>query len=187
VSSEPEACKSRTEKARVFFALWPPGEVAAYLAALASAHAAGSGGRATRRETIHLTLAFIGDLPIERLPELQGVASTVRGTAFELTLDRFGLWRHNGIIWAGPSVVPPALGELASTLTGALQKGGFSVADAGRTFTPHLTLVRKVKIPDPPLPVGRALVWPCRRFLLVRSNLLASGAFYETLAEFPLS
>ena len=85
------------------------------------------------------------------------------------------------------SVVPPALGELASSLTSALQAGGFSVVDAGRTFTPHLTLVRKVKALDAALPVGQALVWPCRKFILVRSNLLASGAFYETLAEFPLS
>lgn len=187
MSPEREAGKFRTEKARVFFALWPPEEVAAHLAVLASAHAAGAGGRATRRETIHLTLAFLGDVPIESLPELRRIASTVRGAAFELTLDRFGLWQHNRIFWAGPSVVPPALGELASSLTGALQAGGFSVADAGRTFTPHLTLVRKVNIPDAPLPVGQALVWPCKRFFLVRSNLLASGAFYETLAELPLS
>ncbi len=187
MSLEPEAGESRTESARVFFALWPPEEIAAQLSALAAEHAAGAGGRATRRETIHLTLAFIGDVPVERLPELQHAASTVRGAAFELTLDCFDVWRHNRIFWAGPSVVPPALGELASSLTSALQAGGFSVVDAGRTFTPHLTLVRKVKALDAALPVGQALVWPCRKFILVRSNLLASGAFYETLAEFPLS
>jgi 2'-5' RNA ligase len=41
--------------------------VAGRLAAIAGEAAARFGGRATRRDTIHLTLAFLGDVPESRL------------------------------------------------------------------------------------------------------------------------
>jgi len=177
----------RAETARVFFALWPPLQAARQLAATAEEFARTAGGRATRLETIHLTLAFLGEVAVERLSELQRVAGGVRAASFDLTVDRFGLWRHNRIFWAGSSAVPSALGELASALTGALQSAGCRVADPGRTFSPHLTLVRKVKALDAALPLGQPLLWPCRNFVLMRSTLSASGPSYETLAGFPLS
>ncbi len=173
--------------ARVFFALWPPTEVAWQLSAVADSFAAQAGGKATRRETIHLTLAFIGDVPVERLPDLESAARNVHAEAFDLTLDQFGLWHHNRIFWAGCSVVPLALVELASALGAALQATGFDVADAHRNFTPHVTLAHKVKALGAPLPPGQRLPWRCKKFVLVRSQLSASGAFYQTLAEFSLS
>jgi 2'-5' RNA ligase len=177
----------RPETARVFFALWPPPEAARQLSAVADAFAQCAGGRATRQATIHLTLAFLGDVPLERLPDLERAARNVRAEAFDLTLDQFGLWHHNRIFWAGCSAVPPALVELASALSAALQAAGFDVADAHRNFTPHLTLVRKVNALDAPLPPRQILSGSCTKFVLVRSQLSASGASYQTLAEFPLS
>ena len=177
----------RPETARVFFALWPPPEAARQLSAVADAFAKCAGGRATRQATVHLTLAFLGDAPLERLPDLEGAARNVRAEAFDLTLDQFGLWHHNRIFWAGSSVVPPALVELASALSAGLQAAGFDVADARRNFTPHVTLVRKVNALDAPLPPGQMLSCPCTKFVLVRSQLSAGGASYQTLAEFPLS
>ena len=177
----------RPETARVFFALWPPPEAARHLSAVADSFAKCAGGRATRQATVHLTLAFLGDVAVERLPDLEGAARNVRAAAFDLRLDQFGLWHHNRIFWAGSSVVPPALVELASALSAGLQAAGFDVADARRNFTPHVTLVRKVKTLDAPLPPGQMLSWRCTKFVLVRSQLSASGASYQTLAEFPLS
>ncbi len=178
---------SGSETARVFFALWPSPEAAQQLSTVADAFAQCAGGRATRRTTIHLTLAFIGDVLLERLTDLERAARHVRAEAFDLTLDQFGLWQHNRIFWAGCSVVPPALVALASALGAAFQAAGFDVADARRHFTPHVTLVRKVKSFGAPLPPGQTLHWRCTKFVLVRSQLSASGASYQTLAEFPLS
>ena len=177
----------RPDTARVFFALWPPPEVARQLSAVANSFAQCAGGRATREATVHLTLAFLGDVAVERLPDLERAARNVRAEAFDLTLDQFGLWHHNRIFWAGCSVVPPALVELTGALSAALQAVGLEVADARRNFTPHVTLVRKVKTLDAPLPPGQMLSWRCTKFVLVRSQLSASGASYQTLAEFPLS
>ncbi len=175
----------RRETARVFFALWPPEETAGKLAGLAETYAAIAGGRPTRCATIHLTLAFIGDVPLDRLVDLERAARKVRAEAFDLTLDQFGLWRHNRIFWGGCSVVPPALADLASALSVALQAAGFDVADGRRNFFPHVTLVRKVKALDVPLPPGQTLPWRCTKFVLVRSDLSDSGASYQVLAEFP--
>ncbi len=177
----------RPETARVFFALWPPPEVARQLSAVADSFAKCAGGRPTRQATVHLTLAFIGDVSLERLPDLERAARNVRAEAFDLTLDQFGLWHHSRIFWAGSSVVPPALVKLAGALSAELQTAGFTVADAHRNFTPHVTLVRKAKALGAPLPPGQTLPWPCTKFVLVRSQLSASGASYQTLAEFPLS
>jgi RNA 2',3'-cyclic 3'-phosphodiesterase len=176
----------RPAMARVFFALWPLPEVALQLSAVADSFAKSAGGRATRQETVHLTLAFIGDVPLDRLPDLERAARGVRTEAFDLTLDQFGLWRHNRIFWAGCSVVPPALVDLAGVLGAALQAAGFDVADARRNFTPHVTLVRKVKALDAPLPPGQTLPWPCPKFVLVCSTLSTAGSSYQSLAEFPL-
>jgi RNA 2',3'-cyclic 3'-phosphodiesterase len=184
-----EGGKQRTERpatARVFFALWPPPEVARQLSAVADAFAKSAGGRATRQETIHLTLAFIGDVPLDRLPDLQRAARKVRAETFDLTLDQFGLWRHNRIFWAGCSVLPPALAELSAALVAELLSAGFNVANARRSFTPHITLVRKVMALDAALPRCAPLAWRGGKFVLVRSTLSADGSSYRTVAEFPL-
>ena len=172
--------------ARVFFALWPSPEAARQLAAVAASFAAAAGGRATRLESIHLTLAFLGDVAVDRLPELERAAREVRGEAFALTLDRLGIWPHNRIFWAGCSVLPPALAELSAALGAALPAAGFAVADAWRTFTPHVTLVRKMVALDAALPECELAAWNNRQFVLARSTRSAEGSSYRTIAEFPL-
>lgn len=139
-----------------------------------------------RCETIHLTLAFLGDVAVERLPELQRVAGGIDATAFELTLDRFGIWQHNRLLWAG-CTTPPSLFDLACSLKTRLLEAGFTVADAKRPFAPHVTLVRKLSRFDVALPAVEALNWPCREFVLVRSRLSAAGSGYEVLARFSLA
>ena len=176
----------RPQTARVFFALWPSAEIARRLASVAGEYAKSAGGRVTRGETIHLTLAFLGDVAVERMPEMQQAAGTVRTEAFDLTLDHFGVWHHNRLFWAGCTAMLPALAELSSSLNHALQAAGFVVADAKRHFTPHITLVRKVVAFDAALPACQPLSWRCDKFVLVRSQLSAAGSAYQTLAEFPL-
>ena len=177
---------ARPEQARVFFALWPPPESARQLADVADFFVARAGGRATSQENIHVTLAFIGDVPVGRLADLERAAREVRGEAFALTLDRFGLWRHNCIFQAGCSVPPAALAALSAALTVALSAAGFAVADARRTFIPHVTLVRKLVALDAELPQCEPVAWSNRQFVLVRSTPSAHGSSYRTIAEFPL-
>ena len=179
------SAESSPATARVFFALWPEPELSGQLGEIADNMAARFGGRATRRETVHLTLAFLAKVPEARLPELIALARQIRGEAFALTLDRLGYWPRQHLLWAACEEVPAALKHLAENLRAALRAAGFAVDAAhGRNFIPHLTLVRKLSRPPDALPEIAPLAWPCSRFVLVRSQLSPTGPDYLRLAEF---
>lgn len=179
--------RQRPEQARVFFALWPDEAVRRVLGGSAQDCARRLGGRAMRPETLHLTLAFIGDVALERLPALQAVGAGVACEAFSLDLDRLGFWAHNGIVWAGSRRSPAGLTQLVHTLGEGLRQAGWpGELKAGRTFVPHLTLVRNVGEKRPELPALPPVEWRCERFVLVRSRLSAAGAGYEVLAQWHL-
>lgn len=171
---------------RLFFALWPPEPVAEALAGEARALAHRFGGKPTRRETIHVTLAFLGEVEDGRLPEVVAAARRVRAEPFELRVDRLGYWCHNRLIWAGCSDVAPALQALADALREQLRAAGIG-CDESQRFVPHLTLVRKVRVNPSPedLPGMAPLSWPCREFVLVRSRQTDAGSDYLAVAEFP--
>lgn len=170
--------------ARLFFALWPPAGLAAQLGELARRH--GAGARPTRPATIHLTLAFLGDVGLGRLPALLAAAGRVRGPAFALGLDRLAYWAHNRILWAGGGT-PPSLARLVGDLQRELAAAGFAVDGADRPFVPHVTLVRRLPAAPASLPSPELAAWPVTAFRLVRSQRAAAGADYATLAEFPLA
>lgn len=169
--------------ARLFFALWPDSSLAAALHGTALAAAARCGGRVMRRETLHLTLAFLGDVPLDRLDELRALAAGVRAPATGIMLDRLGYWPQKQIVWAGAGTIPEALAGLAEQLGAALGTAGFRTE--GRPFVPHVTLLRKVEKwrDDSGFEILPPLAWRVDRFLLVRS---AAGGAYRPLAEWPL-
>lgn len=170
-------------QSRLFFALWPPPAVARALLTAAHESAARQGGRVTRFETLHLTLAFLGETPDSRLPALVaiGEASAQLASPFDMVIDSLGYWSRKHIVWAGPSDVPPGLSALAEDLG---QRLGDSVAD--RRFNPHITLVRKTR----GAPAGIALpplAWTVDALHLVRSVNEAGGARYETVGHWPFA
>jgi 2'-5' RNA ligase len=156
---------------RLFFASWPPPEVATALARWAHEAQRACGGRATREDHIHLTLAFLGDAD----PSV--AASTARaapGEATSLPLEIARYWKRNRIVWVGPMKAPPTLVALARAL------------GEGRGFAAHVTLIRKAREPRCPLPPLPALAWPVAEFALMSSRLEPEGPAYEVLERFPL-
>jgi 2'-5' RNA ligase len=174
---------------RLFFALWPPLNTAEQLAGIARLNAGQFGGKPTRRETIHLTLAFLGEVPEAQLPLLIQAANKVKKAPFVLGIDRLSYWDHNHLLWAGSSSPSAALGELADNLRDALTETGFAVDGDKRLFTPHLTLIRKVPEARVPLklPDIDPFDWLCSSFVLVRSQLSAVGPAYKIISDFPLT
>lgn len=191
----PEGQAERIERpatARVFFGLWPSPELAGQLTAIAEAAAGQFGGRPTRLDTIHLTLAFLGDIPETQLPTLCDVARRVAFRPFELSIDQVGFWPRQRLLWAGCHASLPALADLVADLREGLIQAGFSAYDHERTFIPHVTLVRKIPASSAAdithrLPHVAPLRWPCQAFVLVRSQLAVSGSRYQTVARFPAS
>lgn len=173
------------ETARVFFALWPPAALADDLAGQAGQLAQTCGGKPTRADTVHLTLAFVGDVAASRLPELAAAAQGVAVAPFALPLDRLGYWPHNRIVWAGCSAPPAALGELARKLRERAMAAGFAVDRGEAGFFPHLTLLRKARQAPPSGALLAPCVWQCQGFVLVRSQLAASGSRYRFIQSYP--
>ncbi|UCV17436.1 RNA 2',3'-cyclic phosphodiesterase [Ferribacterium limneticum] len=150
------------------------------------------GGRATRRDTIHLTLAFLGNVPEARLPELSKAVTSLRAEPFAINVNQLGFWAHNHLLWAGCKAPSAHLDALSSQLRQALARAGFRVGGEGRDFVPHVTLVRRVpEVTEPseshPLPSIEPFIWCNERFVLVCSTLSALGSSYRIIDEFPLT
>jgi 2'-5' RNA ligase len=166
---------------RLFFALWPPAETARALGEWANEVRGRTGGRATVPETIHLTLAFLGEA---EPPRAVAAARRIQGKTFSLPVDTARYWRHNRIVWAGPGALPDPLKGLAGDLRRELLREDFVLEE--REFAAHVTLVRKAGPPEflPPLP---RLDWPVQEFVLVRSVNSGGASRYETLQRWPLA
>lgn len=165
---------------RLFFALWPDGPTRSALAEWSRAIHCLSGGRATRPEMVHLTLAFLGDTDPATLPAIEAAGACAWTRPFVLALDEAGFWSHNKIAWAGARTSPPELQTLVSGLRSALQAAG--VRFDPKPFVPHLTLIRKGR-PGFALPQLRPISWPVRDVVLVRSTLTRTGSEYSIHAR----
>lgn len=169
---------------RVFFALWPEPGLQSALAAWAKVLQRELGGRLTRAGTIHLTLAFVGEVDAKGLDVLRAIGGRSNGATFDLSIDRVGCWPHNGIAWAGSAATPSSLSALVGDLRAQLGREGFCVEN--RSFEAHITLLRKARCAPLKWQPPESLVWPVRRLVLVRSVLDADGSTYSELGSWLL-
>lgn len=135
-----------------------------------------------RCETLHQTLAFVGDIPRERIPALVAVGRALRFDTFAFELDLVRRWPRNRIVWAGTSSPPSALTALALTLVQDSTDAGFRLAT--RDFVPHVTLVRDSER-GAGFDVIEPLVWEVDEFVLVESVRDERGASYRLIERFP--
>jgi len=104
-------------------------------------------GSWTRRDNLHLTLEFLGEL--EETAAAEAAMDAVTAPGFDLTLSRPGFFRREGgdILWLG---VEPAPGLLAvqRQLHQELLRRGLRLEN--RPYRPHITLGRRVLLDAPP-------------------------------------
>ena len=162
--------------ARLFFALWPPREARAPLAALAAKLATECGGRAIVTAKIHLTLAFLGEVDGLAEARAREVADSIPFEPFDLALDRIGSFPKAHVAWAGPSALDPRAGRLARELGEGLADAGFTL-ERHRPFAAHVTLARRIRQPCAEAPIA-PIVWTCASFALVESDL-RTGRYLE--------
>lgn len=171
------------EPVRAFFALAPDGAVREALARLAGGIAQRTRGRATMPASIHMTLAFVGDVDPGQVDGLKAIGAVLPDEAFDVVLDATGGFARPQVAWVAPSLIPAPLADLQRRLADLLAEGGFRVE--ARAFAPHLTLVRKCEqIPErqaiPPISwrVGAVSLWA--------SAIDVGGARYTELAAWRL-
>lgn len=176
---------------RLFFGLSLPPDVRAAVSAFAASLASDLPARWVLPENYHITLAFLGDVPQERLPEASAILADC-AASFPPVLLRLGIADHfgraeNGIlilrVLAQPELLP-----LHDRLTQSLAAAGLP-HDPG-PFAPHITLARHANVAAHPLPD----MPPCSLNFLAQeacvylsarneSNILR----YTPLAHFPFA
>lgn len=134
---------------RLFFGLSLPDDVRAVTRACAESAALSFPGRYALAENHHVTLAFLGEVPPERLPDARDVLARCAAAfpAPTLTLQGFDCFgrRTNGILILRVRSEPP-LWPLHDRLVRALAEADLP-ADPG-PFSPHITLARHAALPD---------------------------------------
>jgi 2'-5' RNA ligase len=169
---------------RLFFALWPDGDLQSALAGIAKARLPAAGGRLISAQNLHLTLVFLGSLDAGSRACAQRAAASLRAPAFELEFRRLGYWPRPRVLWSAPEQVPEGLTMLESMLRDALSACGHK--PDSRPFRAHITLARKVRGPLDDT-THAPLRWPVCNFHLVASQTLANGARYQPLVSWPLA
>lgn len=168
---------------RLFFALWPDPEVRTALSQVASTVRMECEGRAVPAASLHVTLAFLGEVDASRVAELADIGARCGGSPFALALDRLGYFRRARIVHACASSVPAALSALAAALSSALAGGGFRTE--AREFMPHVTLSRDARR-APATTVLDPVLWHVRHIVLVESVRESSRQVYRPLRRFML-
>lgn len=169
---------------RLFFALWPDERARRTIARLAADVARDVQGRPPREAGLHLTLAFLGEVPSSRLEALTTLGQQVASAAtpFPIALERIGGTSYR-VAWLAPATYSEPLHALHRLLTDALVPVGFP--PERRMFRPHVTLardglrsVRRGAIP--------AIDWQVDRLTLVASTLKRGGSDYREISAWPL-
>jgi len=169
---------------RLFFALVPDTSVRLAFGELARSVARRSRGRSISADHLHLTLAFLGDVPAPAMPQLQAVGDALPQIGAVLVFDTLGAWRASGVAWVAPAVVPQSITDLHATLAAGLGRAGFALEE--RAFRPHITLARRCVQPQPRSRC-EPLRWRVDRVCLVGSELQSEGPVYREIAAWPLT
>ncbi|WP_433544082.1 RNA 2',3'-cyclic phosphodiesterase (plasmid) [Streptomyces sp. CA-294286] len=163
---------------RVFIALAPPDEAKDELAReLRPARTAYPDLRWNRIEDWHITLAFLGELPVTTVPLLRwplGDLAAAQGP-LELALRGGGHFDER-VLWSGVGGDLDELHRLADGVRAAVR--GCGIAFESRPLRPHLTLARARRGDAAPVvETADALAsfagrrWPAARLHLVGSNV----------------
>jgi len=151
-------------------------------------------------QNLHLTLKFLGNLPIEKLEQIKKIAAaTIKASpGFKVKLECLGVFpdlRAGRIIWVGANQPPLELKQLVKQLEGQLTETG--IPKENRDFCAHITIGR-IRNCLSPSNLGKALdkiamdmpdydfEFNCGRITLFESTLGPAGPTYTALKEFNL-
>lgn len=176
---------------RLFLALPLPPVVRDVLAGLAQPL---PGVAWTRPAQLHVTLRFLGDVPVEKIDAIVTRLAAVRVAAFVLPIEGLGTFPPNRpprVAWIGVGAGHPRLFQLRQRVDDSLLAAGL-LLDV-RTFHPHVTLARctgQAAGLAAWLHTHREFIAPPFRveaFELCSSDLRPSGAVHTLKQRFPLA
>lgn len=184
---------------RLFIAIkLPPRALTAFGDLIDSLRRIPSPARWVRKESIHITLKFLGDVPTSTIPSLSDALSNVAESMLPFEISSglncaFPNMKKPTVLWVGLAGEGlKSLNAVQSKVDDACESLGF--AKETRPYRPHLTLCR-IRKPGNLQPLLKAfqsthlppLLIPVDEIHLMRSELKSSGAVYTSVAEFELS
>jgi 2'-5' RNA ligase len=164
--------------------------------------------RWVKPESLHVTLKFIGERPLDELESIKEAFSSVSGNAIQMTLRDYGFFptlKSARVFWIGIESGSDLKG-LAESVDNATAKLG--IARDEHAFSPHLTLARggrsrsgaperskedapnqsfrrlQEQLEKMPTPVFGSSI--AREFSLYESKTGRGGPVYTKIASFPL-
>lgn len=101
----------------------------------------------THKENLHLTLVFIGEVPISKIESITVCMDRVKSKPFTIRIGGIGRFKRRGgdIYWIGVEKNPSLL-SIHSQLYTHLISSGFAIE--AREYKPHLTIARRVIVRD---------------------------------------
>ena len=150
-------------------------------------------------ESVHLTLKFLGDIPEDRVPDVQTALTRVASghSRFAVHAEGLGVFpdiHAPRVLWVGLTAHVDALKRLAADVEAALSAIDFP--PESKPFHPHLTLARikaQVRIVGRALSDGGLLTQETALgeltvavVSLMKSELQPAGSVYTSLCQIPL-
>ena len=151
-------------------------------------------------DSIHLTLSFLGDVPILKIDGIKDALTQVGADfkTFDLSLDGVGAFpnlERPHVVWVGLGGDTGKLSSMQKKLEGLLALLGFNLEN--RPFSPHLTLarVRDEASPADKKRLGQAIgsttcrddcLFSVHEISLIKSYLTPAGPVYTVLFSAPL-
>lgn len=166
---------------RAFLALWPDPDTALAIERWRSLCWRAQPG-AVPVQSLHLTLAFLGDVNAGQLTRLAERLDHVAVGAIDLPLNRVGYQVDQSMLWLEPA--PDDVDRLAAlhTLVDALRNacGHAGIAVRKGRYRPHVTLARRVDAPASAPLLDPAFTLSADAFALVASERQPTGPRYRT-------
>ena len=163
---------------RLFFALWPEGEVARELESAANQLTLEDAARRVPARNFHLTLAFIGEVAEQKFAVLQQIGHTIRASRFTAVCECLEYWPQPRAVVAVVRNAPAALLALSARLQEAAKL-------PQAPLRAHVTLARKVT-QAPVLPAMSPICWRATQFSLIRSQTGSCASAYTVVGTWPL-
>lgn len=144
--------------------------------------------------SMHLTLAFLGEQPEDRLTELEEIGRTAAHASNPGLLrlgeaGHFGSLRRPRVLWVDLKGDVDRLVELQVKLTNGLKARSFPTEE--REFRAHVTLARRHERATGPAPSGwpphvETMSFALETLTLMQSRLNPKGAIYTPVFEFKI-
>lgn len=172
---------------RLFFAYWPDPYTAEEIADwVVRAHGL-FGGRPMRTDTLHMTLAFLGEASEEQAQALTEACVDWCLPSGSMVLHEPGRFGNARVVWLGPGPESESLAWLYTAherLWAQLAPFGWEPRES--QFRPHVSLLRNAGPGSLELLKGEPVQWSPGRCVLVASRPTDTGSRYTVLAEVPV-